>query len=267
MTLPGGCGPAGSDDAALAFAAGQGDARAFEKLVEKYQSRIYRFAFGMVKDRDEAWDIAQETFLRAHVALPGFRGRSAFSTWLYRIAANLPLDGRRRRQREEALRNAGDAAVPSGEPLRRGAEFRHRRDQRRLPRGGLVRELVAARAPDVDHVAELRVGDVGDEQAVGVGIVDAEDLDLAVAVIEHLAIGDLLDGRLARGLLQRVAVDLVARREHLLEIGFVALADENRGALCDEGARAARVVHVVMAQHEQRHRLGRICGLEQIKVP
>jgi len=111
MTLPGGI-PAGtSDDAALAFAAGQGDAKAFEKLVEKYQARIYRFAFGMVKDRDDAWDIAQETFLRAHVALPGFRGRSAFSTWLYRIAANLSLDGRRRRQREEALRNSRDAEV------------------------------------------------------------------------------------------------------------------------------------------------------------
>jgi RNA polymerase sigma-70 factor (ECF subfamily) len=112
MTLPGGV-PAGSsdDDAALAFAAGRGDAKAFGKLVEKYQVRIYRFAFGMVKDRDDAWDIAQETFLRAHVALPGFRGRSAFSTWLYRIAANLSLDGRRRRQREEALRNARDAEV------------------------------------------------------------------------------------------------------------------------------------------------------------
>src|SRR3954454_3196220 len=112
MTLPGGV-PAGSsdDDAALAFAAGRGDAKAFGKLVEKYQVRIYRFAFGMVKDRDDAWDIAQETFLRAHVALPGFRGRSAFSTWLYRIAANLSLDGRPPRQREEALRNARDAEV------------------------------------------------------------------------------------------------------------------------------------------------------------
>jgi RNA polymerase sigma-70 factor (ECF subfamily) len=109
MIPPGGV-PAGpSDDAALAYAAGKGDAKAFEKLIEKYQARIYRFAFGMVKDRDDAWDIAQETFLRAHVALPGFRGRSAFSTWLYRIAANLSLDGRRRRQREESLRNARDA--------------------------------------------------------------------------------------------------------------------------------------------------------------
>jgi RNA polymerase sigma-70 factor, ECF subfamily len=111
MTLPGGPPAGSSDDAALAFAAGQGDAKAFEKLVEKYHARIYRFAFGMVKDRDDAWDIAQETFLRAHVALPGFRGRSAFSTWLYRIAANLSLDGRRRRQREESLRNAHDAEV------------------------------------------------------------------------------------------------------------------------------------------------------------
>src|SRR3954467_13474913 len=111
MTLPGGVPAGSSDDAALAFAAGQGDAKAFEKLVEKYQARIYRFAFGMVKARHDAWDIAQETFLRAHVALPGFRGRWAFSPWLYRIAANLSLDGGRRRAREEALRNARDAEV------------------------------------------------------------------------------------------------------------------------------------------------------------
>src|SRR5256885_13622238 len=104
MTLPGGV-PAGtSDDAALAFAAGQGDAKAFEKLVEKYQARIYRFAFGMVKDRDDAWDVAQETFLRAHVALPGFPGPTPFPPWLYRTPPILPLHRRPRRQGEKAHR-------------------------------------------------------------------------------------------------------------------------------------------------------------------
>ena len=99
------------DDRALVRAAQKGDERAFRMLVERYQRRVVQLALGMTKDPDEAMDIAQETFLRAHVALPGFRGRSAFSTWLYRIAANLSLDGRRRRQREEALRNARDSEV------------------------------------------------------------------------------------------------------------------------------------------------------------
>jgi RNA polymerase sigma-70 factor (ECF subfamily) len=66
----------------------RGDSRAFEMLVVKYQRRIERLIARMVRDRDLVQDIAQETFIRAYRALPGFRGESAFYTWLYRIAVN-----------------------------------------------------------------------------------------------------------------------------------------------------------------------------------
>jgi RNA polymerase sigma-70 factor (ECF subfamily) len=66
----------------------RGDARAFEMLVVKYQRRIERLIARMVRDPDLVQDIAQETFIRAYRALPGFRGESAFYTWLYRIAVN-----------------------------------------------------------------------------------------------------------------------------------------------------------------------------------
>src|SRR3954451_13068387 len=75
-------------DAPLVERVKQGDVRAFEMLVVKYQRRIERLVGRMVRDVDLVQDIAQETFIRAYRALPQFRGDSAFYTWLYRIAVN-----------------------------------------------------------------------------------------------------------------------------------------------------------------------------------
>jgi RNA polymerase sigma-70 factor (ECF subfamily) len=65
-----------------------GDKRAFDLLVMKYQQRIVHVITGFVHDPVEAQDVAQEAFIKAYRALPGFRGDSAFYTWLYRIAIN-----------------------------------------------------------------------------------------------------------------------------------------------------------------------------------
>lgn len=80
--------PEAEADALLVARVKQGDARAFELLVVKYQRRIERLIGRMVRDVDLVADIAQETFIRAYRALPQFRGESAFYTWLYRIAVN-----------------------------------------------------------------------------------------------------------------------------------------------------------------------------------
>jgi len=66
----------------------QGDKTAFDLLVRKYQHKIIKLVGRYVRDRAEAEDVAQEAFLRAYRALGGFRGDSAFYTWLYRIAVN-----------------------------------------------------------------------------------------------------------------------------------------------------------------------------------
>ena len=80
--------PAPDADQALVERVKQGDRRAFEMLVVKYQRRIERLIGRMVRDVDLVPDIAQETFIRAYRALPQFRGDSQFYTWLYRIAVN-----------------------------------------------------------------------------------------------------------------------------------------------------------------------------------
>ncbi len=91
------------DDRALVRAAQRGDGQAFRALVERYQRRIVQLALGMVKDADEAMDIAQETFVRVHRYLPSFKGDSSFFTWTYRIAMNLCLDAQRRKGRAERV--------------------------------------------------------------------------------------------------------------------------------------------------------------------
>ncbi len=66
----------------------QGDKQAFDLLVIKHQQKILQLVNRYVKDPSEAQDVAQEAFIKAYRALPGFRGDSAFYTWLYRIAIN-----------------------------------------------------------------------------------------------------------------------------------------------------------------------------------
>lgn len=84
----------------------QGDKRAFDLLVIKYQHRLVQLVYRYVKDPSEAQDVAQEAFIRAYRALPEFRGESAFYTWLYRIAINTAknyLISRNRRNSESEI--------------------------------------------------------------------------------------------------------------------------------------------------------------------
>lgn len=101
------------DDRALVRAAQRGDEQAFRTLVERYQRRVVQLAVGMLKDADEAMDIAQETFVRVHRYLPSFKGDSSFFTWTYRIAMNLCLDAQRRKGRAERvdLEGGDDAEI------------------------------------------------------------------------------------------------------------------------------------------------------------
>ena len=103
MTTPVGENDSRREDRALVQAAQKGDQQAFRKLVERYQRRVYQLALGMVKDADEAMDIAQETFVRVHRYLPSFKGDSSFFTWTYRIAVNLCLDAGRKKGRGESV--------------------------------------------------------------------------------------------------------------------------------------------------------------------
>ncbi len=90
-------------DKKLVAQARTGDRQAFGKLVEQYQRRVYALAFGILRQREDAWDVAQEAFVKAYKNLDRFEGNSAFYTWLYRITYNLSIDTLREKARRETV--------------------------------------------------------------------------------------------------------------------------------------------------------------------
>ncbi len=108
-------------DAQLVQRTLEGDARAFEMLVIKYQRRVERLIGRMVRDTDLVQDIAQETFIRAYRALGQFRGEAQFYTWLYRIAVNTAKKQLMEMKRDpvilsSSLKSSDDDETSSPEP-------------------------------------------------------------------------------------------------------------------------------------------------------
>jgi RNA polymerase sigma-70 factor (ECF subfamily) len=81
-----------AEDGALVRRTLEGDLTAFDDLVRRYQERIYATIYHMTANHEDANDLAQETFLKAHQALKSFKGDSGFYTWIYRIAVNKTIN-------------------------------------------------------------------------------------------------------------------------------------------------------------------------------
>jgi len=91
-------------DSAAAEEARKGNQHAFRVLVERHSRPVFRLAFRMTGNEQDAEDVVQESFLRAYRQIERFDGRAAFGTWLYRIAANCSLDLLRARKIREDRR-------------------------------------------------------------------------------------------------------------------------------------------------------------------
>ena len=98
----------------------RGDRDAFRTLFERYHRRAYALAFGVVRHQDDALDVVQDAFIKAHKYLDKFEGNSSFYTWLYRIVMNLAIDHLRKHKRarpveldEQKLEDAADEGLMS----------------------------------------------------------------------------------------------------------------------------------------------------------
>ena len=80
-----------------------GDKNAYEPLVLEHQTRIYNLSLRILGNETDAWDAAQEAFLRAYTNLADFRGESRFGVWLYRLTNNICLDILRKQKRRPAV--------------------------------------------------------------------------------------------------------------------------------------------------------------------
>ena len=126
------------DETELIRKAKRGDREAFSVLVERYQRRVIGVAFAVVHNSEDALELAQETFVRAYENLDSFESRSSFSTWLYRIAANLAIDLRRRERRHSFVRGEEAESEIDRLPSSIGDSFAE------FSRGELNRRLRAA---------------------------------------------------------------------------------------------------------------------------
>jgi RNA polymerase sigma-70 factor (ECF subfamily) len=134
------------EDTELVERARGGDTRAYGTLVERHQARVYATLRKMTGDTDLAMDLTQDAFIRAWERLGEFQGRSAFSTWLYRIAVRLSYDSMER--------------------------------ERRMPRAGLEREVADA-APRPDQGVERR----SDAEVLQRRIAELPEMQRAVVVL------------------------------------------------------------------------------------
>lgn len=100
---------------ALVSRSARGDEQAFAVLVNRYKGMIYSTAYKLMRDPGRAEDAAQDTFIKAYAALPGFKGQSKFSSWLYRICYNTCISELRKRKPEVELDEA--MAVSVGGPV------------------------------------------------------------------------------------------------------------------------------------------------------
>ncbi|MCD4690019.1 sigma-70 family RNA polymerase sigma factor [bacterium] len=98
-----------------------GDREAFGYLIDKYKDVVYAVAYRFARDQDLAMDLAQDTFIRAFKGIKTFKGRSSFSTWLYRIAMNTCIDHTRKHSRSVASQAVPEevAEYADSEPIGR----------------------------------------------------------------------------------------------------------------------------------------------------
>ena len=113
-----------SSDAAVVAQVLGGERDLFRVLVERHSRAVFRLAYRMMGNEQDAEDVVQETFLKAYRNLKGFEERASFSTWLYRITSNCALDSIRKRHKHEQRREPEPLAeseivaqLPAGDPL------------------------------------------------------------------------------------------------------------------------------------------------------
>src|SRR5438093_2255533 len=113
-----------NEESALLHAHRRGDAAGFEGLVHLYHDRVYRTAYSIVADPDDAADIEQETWVKAWTRLPDFQEESTFGTWITRLTINAAAD-KLRRQRVRRFLWPISSALPTVDAIIDSDELRH----------------------------------------------------------------------------------------------------------------------------------------------
>lgn len=158
-------------DADLVAKAQAGDVQAFETLVVKYRNEVMAMSYHFVRNREEAWDLSQEAFVKAYRAMERFRSESGFKTWLLRITANHCKDYLKKRRLDtvpfdEALKADGPAPALGPDRAMAASELGQAIDDAvaalppKLKLAFTLREYQDLSYEEMAHVMECRIGTV-----------------------------------------------------------------------------------------------------------
>ena len=143
-----------------------GNPEAFDQLVGRYRNRIFGMIYNMVHNEQDAWDLAQDSFLKAWKSIAGFRGQSSFYTWIYRIVTNVTIDWLRKKQVKGSGAEFDDAIQlkdidPASRTVPKADALPHQRMERREIRAR-IDEAIAQLSPE--HRAVILMKETEDMQ-------------------------------------------------------------------------------------------------------
>jgi RNA polymerase sigma-70 factor, ECF subfamily len=110
------------DEAELVSRCQQGDQDALKEIFDRYQTKVYRIAYGVVRHREDALDIVQEVFIKLYRSIRNFQGKSNFYTYLYRMAMNTAIDHTRKKEKTPPVSLDEENAFQPAEDLEKGAD-------------------------------------------------------------------------------------------------------------------------------------------------
>ena len=143
-----------------------GDTAAFDELVSRFRNRVYGMIYNMVHNEQDAWDLAQDSFLKAWKSIGRFRSQSSFYTWIYRIVMNVTIDWLRKKQVKGAGAEFDDAIQvkeidPASRTVPHAEALPHERMQHEEIRGR-IEAAIAQLSPE--HRAVILMKEIEDMQ-------------------------------------------------------------------------------------------------------
>jgi len=168
------------DDDELVKRCQAGDSSAFNDLVTRYRGKVFTMIYRMIQNEQDAWDLAQEGFLKAWKSIHRFKGESSFYTWLYRIMTNVTIDSLRRKgirgeaEFDDRIAAAdvepGSRTTPSSIPLPH-KKLEHREIKQRID------EAIAKLSPEhravivMKEIEDLQYSEIADILSCSLGTV------------------------------------------------------------------------------------------------
>jgi len=158
-----------------------GDTEAFDQLVGRYRMRVFGMIYNMVHNEQDAWDLAQDSFLKAWKSIGRFRGQSSFYTWIYRIVMNVTIDWLRKKQVKGSGTEFDDVVQlkeidPAARTVPKAETLPHRQMERRE-----IRERIDAAIAQLspEHRAVVLMKEIEDMQYHEI----AEALDCSIGTV------------------------------------------------------------------------------------